>query len=175
MLTIPLHKIIKAIKSGSSLCHIQPDQTSWPLISQLGSLTVKGIIDFEITCTVHKALKGLAPSYMQSMFHNRSESCNRTLRNTCTDLRIPLSKTSKRQRSFSYRGDWNQLSHEIKTVPPLATFKTKIKTILKIKEVDNLDQCSAQKFNLRIPFFINIFVLLSCILVFQVNIKCNLV
>ena len=109
------------------------DQSSLPLISQLGSLTVKDMIEFEAACTVYKVLKGLAPSYMQSVFHSRSESCNRISRNISTDLKIPLCKTSHGQRSFSYRGVtiWNQLSHEIETAPPLATFRMKLKMFLK--------------------------------------------
>ena len=109
------------------------DHTSLPLISKLGWLTVKEMIDFETACMVYKALHGLAPPYMKSMFHKLSESCNRTLRNTSTDLRIPLCKTSNGQRSFSYRGVtvWNQLSLEIKTAPSLAAFKTKLKSFLK--------------------------------------------
>ena len=97
------------------------DHSSLPLISKLGWLTVKEMIDFETACMVYKALHGLAPPYMKSMFHKLSESCNRTLRNTSTDLRIPLCKTSNGQRSFSYRGVtvWNQLSLEIKTAPSL--------------------------------------------------------
>lgn len=109
------------------------DQTSLPLISKLGWLTVKEMIDFETACIVYKALHGLAPPYMKSMFHKLSDSCNRTLRNTSTDLRIPLCKTSNGQRSFSYRGVtvWNQLSLEIKTAPSLAAFKTRLKRFLK--------------------------------------------
>ena len=93
----------------------------------------KEMIDFEMACTVYKALEGIAPPHMQSLFHRRSEPCNRTLCNTSTDLRIPLCKTSKGQHSFSYRGVavWNQLSHEIKVASSLATFKTKLKTFLK--------------------------------------------
>ena len=82
---------------------------------------------------VYKALHGLAPPYMKSTFHKLSESCNHTLRNTSTDLRIPLCKTSNGQRSFSYRGVtvWNPLTLEIKTAPSLAAFKTKLKSFLK--------------------------------------------
>ena len=77
-------------------------QTSVPLISQLGWLTVKEMIDFEMACTVYKALKGLTLRwpYMRSMLHSRSESCNKTLRNTSTEVRIPLCKTSIGQRSL---------------------------------------------------------------------------
>ena len=104
------------------------DHASLPLISKLGWLTVNEMIDFETACMVYTALRGLAPPYMKSMFQKLSESCNRTLRNTSTDLRIPFCKTSNGQRSFSYRGVtvWNQLSLEIKTAPSLAAFKTKL-------------------------------------------------
>ena len=110
------------------------DHASLPLISKLGWLTVNEMIDFETACMVYKALHGLAPPYMKSMFQTLSESCNRTLLNTSTDLRIfLLCKTSNGQRSFSYRGVtvWNQLSLEIKTAPSLAAFKTKLKSFLK--------------------------------------------
>ena len=109
------------------------DKSSLPLISQLGWLTIKEMIDFETASIVYKSLNGLAPPYMQSMFHKLSDSCNRNLRNTSTDLRIPLCKTSNGQRSFSYRGVtvWNLLSYEIKTAPSLATFKMRLKSFLK--------------------------------------------
>ena len=109
------------------------DHTSLPLLSKLGCLTVEEIIDSETALMVYKALHGLPPPYMKSMFHKFSESCNRTLRNTSTVFRIPLWKTSSGQRSFSYRGVtvWNQLSLEIKTVPLLAAFKTKLQSFSK--------------------------------------------
>ena len=110
------------------------DHTSLPLISNLGCLTVKEMIDFEAACIVYKALHGFASPYMNSMFHKLSDSCNRTtLRNTSTDLRIPLCKTSNGQRSFSYRrvASWNQLKYEIKTAPSLAAFQARLETFLK--------------------------------------------
>ena len=89
-------------------------------------LTVKEMTDSETACMVYKPLHGLAPPYIRSMFQKLSESRNRTLRNTSTDLRIPLCKTSNGQRSFSYRGVtvWNKLSLEIKTAPSLAALKS---------------------------------------------------
>ena len=80
-----------------------------------------------------KVLKGLASPYIQSMLQSRSESCNRNLRNTSTDLKIPLCKTPKGQHSFSYRGVaiWNPLSHDMEAAPSLATFTMKLKVLLK--------------------------------------------
>ena len=57
--------------------------------------------------------------------------CNRTLRNSSTDLRIPLCKPEMGSGAFRGVTVWNQLSHEVKTVPSLAGFKTKFKMLLK--------------------------------------------
>ena len=76
------------------------------------------MIDFETACTAYEILIGLVHSFMQSMFHTRSESCNRNLRNTRTDLKIPLCKI--------FKGE-SQLSHEIKAALSPATFKMQFK------------------------------------------------
>ena len=123
-----LRKLQKLLNWAARVVTNSPfDHTSLTLVSKLGWLIVKEMIDLETASMVYKALHRLAPPYVKSMFHKLSESCNQTLRNTSTDLRIPLCKTSKRQRSFSYRGIsvWNQLSLEFKTAPSLAAFITK--------------------------------------------------
>ena len=85
------------------------NKASLPLISQLGRLNIKEMIDFETATMVYKSLHGLAPPYMQDTFHKLSACRNRALRSTETDLEIPRYKTSNGQRSFSYRGVtvWN--------------------------------------------------------------------
>ena len=45
------------------------DKASLPLISQLGWLNIREMIDFETATMVYKSLHGLAPPYMQDMFH----------------------------------------------------------------------------------------------------------
>ena len=44
------------------------------------------MIDFETATMVYKSLHGLAPPYMQDMFHKLSHSRKRVLRSTETDL-----------------------------------------------------------------------------------------
>ena len=109
------------------------DKASLPLISQLGWLNIREIIDFESATMVYKSLHGLAPPYMQDMFHKLSDCRKRVLRSTETDLEIPRYKTSNGQHSFSYRRVtvWNQLSPKIKTAPSLAIFKNRLKTFSK--------------------------------------------
>ena len=112
-----IKKLLKLQNRAARVATNSPNnQSSLPLILQLGWLKVKEMIDFETGCTVYKVLKVLAPPYMQSLFHSRSESSNRNLRNTSTDLKIPFFKTFKGQHSFSYGGVaiWNQVSHDIK-------------------------------------------------------------
>ena len=110
------------------------DKASLPLISQLGWLNIREMIDFETATMVYKLLHGLAPPYMQDMFYKLSDCRKRVLRSTETDLEIPRCKTSDGQRSFSYRRVtvWNQLSPEITTASSHAiSFKNRLKTLLK--------------------------------------------
>ena len=109
------------------------DKASLPLISQLGWLNRREMIDFETATMVYKSLHALAPPYMQDMLHKLSDCRKRVLWNTETDLEIPRYKTSNGQRSFSYRRVtvWNQLSPNIKTAPSLAILKNRLKTFLK--------------------------------------------
>ena len=80
------------------------DKASLPLISQLGWLNIREMIDVEIATMVYKSPHGLSPPDMQDMFHKLSDCRKRVLRSTETDLEIPRYKTSNGQRSFSYRG-----------------------------------------------------------------------
>ena len=105
------------------------DAHSLPLIKGLGWLTVKELIRFETATTVFKSVNQLCPDYMAQMFQRQREQAMRTLRNTETDLRIPLFRTNNGQKSFAYRGAtvWNSLDHQIKLSPSLSNFKFKLK------------------------------------------------
>ena len=80
------------------------DAHSKPLMKELGRLTIKQLIDTETVKIVYKALHNEAPKYLIELFHRLSDIQNRELRNSKTDLHIPLVKTSSEQKSFSYRG-----------------------------------------------------------------------
>ena len=75
-------------------------KASLPLISQLGWLNIREKIDFETATMVYKSLHGLAPPYMQDMFHKLSDCRKQVLRSFETDLEIPPYKTSNGQRNF---------------------------------------------------------------------------
>ena len=87
------------------------DASALPLIGSLGWLTIKGLIDFEMSKMVYKSLNVLAPDYLRNIFQKISEATNRQLRNSNTDLRLPLLRTSTCQKSFAYKGAkvWSDL------------------------------------------------------------------
>ena len=76
-----------------------------------------------------KSLNGLVPEYLSDLFEKNSTRNVRKLRNTDTDLSLPLRKTNYGKRAISFRGPklWNQLEPVAKQAPSLATFKRRIK------------------------------------------------
>ena len=66
-----------------------------------------------------------APSYLTSLFESLSQNTVRELRNTKTDLKLPLLKTSRGQKCFYYRGSrlWNNLSADAKNAQTKFQFK----------------------------------------------------
>ena len=53
---------------------------------------------------VYKSLNALASDYLRNIFQKVSETNNRQLRNSKTDVRLPLLRTSAGQKSFANRG-----------------------------------------------------------------------
>ena len=106
------------------------DTPSIGLIQSLKWSTVSDIIRGETATTVYKSLNGLVPEYLSSLFEKRSTRNVRELRNTETDLSIPLRKTNNGQRAISFRGPklWNSLELDVKQAPSLATCKRRIKS-----------------------------------------------
>ena len=106
------------------------DTPSIDLIQSLNWPTVSDIIRGETATTVYKSLNGLVPEYLSSLFEKRSTRNVRELRNTETDLSIPLRKSNNGQRAISFRGPklWNTLELDVKQAPSLATFKRRIKS-----------------------------------------------
>ena len=65
---------------------------------------------------VYKSLNARALDYLRNIFLKVSEATNRQLRNSKTDLRLPLLRTSTGQKSFAYRGAevWSDLDSVVK-------------------------------------------------------------
>ena len=80
------------------------DSSAKPLIHNLKWPTINDIIRSETATIMYKSLNGLAPEYLSKRFINNSTRSVRQLRNTDTDLLLPLRKTSNGQRGISFRG-----------------------------------------------------------------------
>ena len=99
-----------------------------PLIEDLGWKTIEDLISYETQILVFKALNGLAPQYLTELFSRNSQGSLHTLRNTSTDLKLPLYKTVNGQKSFLFRGVkyWNSLPAESKQAVTLYSFKASL-------------------------------------------------
>ena len=94
-----------------------------PLLS-LGLKSVQEIIDFNTNSMVFKSINGLAACYLSDLCVKNSHSNSRILRDTSTNLRIPMKNTSNGQKRFSYRGvkAWNNLPTKAKQTSSLMQF-----------------------------------------------------
>ena len=91
-------------------------------------MTIADLISFESKQLVFKSLNNQAPQYICKLFKRNSECSSRDLRNSATDLRLPMNTSLNGQKRFSYRGAklWNNLAFEIKQVPSLSVFKQRL-------------------------------------------------
>ena len=101
------------------------DSSASALIQTLNWPTVADMIKVETACMVYKSINELAPDYLSQIFAKKSACSRKNLRNTATDLQIPLVKTSSGQRTFSYRGArvWNHLDLAVKQTSSFKAFK----------------------------------------------------
>ena len=76
------------------------DASSKPIIKKLGWHTVSEIIQMETLCMVYKSINDLAPTYLTEMFPRLSDINKRELRNTRSDLAIPIRKSANGQNAF---------------------------------------------------------------------------
>ena len=102
------------------------------LIKRLGWPTISDIILSETATIMFKSTNSLGPEYLSELFVKNSALNTMRLRNTETDLRVPLFKTANGQKSISFRGPklWNQLSSDVRLAPSLSTFKRRLKDVV---------------------------------------------
>ena len=68
---------------------------------ELRWLTVDEVIQFETLCMVYKSINGMNLTYLTDMFWRLRDKSRRELRNTKTDLEIPLGKSGHMARNVS--------------------------------------------------------------------------
>ena len=101
------------------------DVPSEPLIELLKWKPIKKLINEESQMMVYKSLNNLSPQDLSDLFVRNSSKMSYNLRNTNTDLVVPMKKQSLGQKCFSYRGAkiWNGLTDEAKQATSLRAFK----------------------------------------------------
>ena len=80
------------------------DTPSQPLLEKLGWQTIRELIDMQTATMVYWSINDEAPDYLSTLFERLSQNTIKELRNTKTNLKLPLLKTSNGQKCFSYRG-----------------------------------------------------------------------
>ena len=103
----------------------QFDAPSKPLIQSLGWKTIQELINRQVNLTVFKCLNSIAPKYLCDIFTKNTVNATRSLRNTNTDLSLPLRRSANGQKCFSFRGAkcWNDLSTAAKQTTSIKAFK----------------------------------------------------
>ena len=100
-----LNKLQKLQNRAARIVTNSPcDAHSESLMKELDWLTIEQLIDTETVKIVYKVHHNKAPEYVKEIFHRLSDTQSRELRNSKTDLYIPLLRTSLGQKSFAYRG-----------------------------------------------------------------------
>ena len=100
-----------------------------PIVRQLGWQTVNELIRTETLRIVYRSIDHEAPEYLTRLFERLSETIDRQLRNTCTDLYVLFLKTAFGLKCFSYRGAklWNDLNKESEMANTFTQFKSTLK------------------------------------------------
>ena len=78
--------------------------------------------------TMYKVLINLAPSSLVKLFKYKKEFTQYDLRGSSTSLQLPLPKTEKLKKSFSYDGAniWNSLPADVRNSDTLPKFKNRL-------------------------------------------------
>ena len=91
-------------RAARSITNSSFDTPSRPLIDKLDWKTIEQLVASESKTMVFKSLHELAPQYLCDLFTRNSKCSSYVLRNSETDSRLPMKKSSNGQECFSYRG-----------------------------------------------------------------------
>ena len=112
-------------RAASIVTNSHFDSPSKPLIQSLGWKANEELINRQVNLTIFKCLNSIASKYLCNIFTKNTVNATRSLRNTNTDLRLPLKSSPNGQKCFSIRGAkcWNALSTETKQTTSTKAFK----------------------------------------------------
>ena len=116
------------------------DASAKNLIKKLNWPTVLDMIKSETATIAYKALSGLAPGYLSSLFKtNYARDINMNLHNATADVLVPKMNTCSGQTAISFRGakTWNKLSLYVKRA--LGIFKSRLKSNLTFSAYNSIN------------------------------------
>jgi len=92
-------------------------------------LKIMDICQFQIAFLMFNFTISKLPSMFNSYLTHTSSIHHYSTRSSISGFAMPSVRTKIRQRSIKYKGPfvWNKLSTEIKNLPSVSTFKTKLK------------------------------------------------
>ena len=80
---------------------------------------------------MNKSLNDLASQYLSDLFVRLSDFHILELRNTKSNLAVPLMRTVSGQKAFSYHGTkvWNKLNNIVKEAPSVYSFESRLRQL----------------------------------------------
>jgi hypothetical protein len=111
-----------------------------PALVHLHWLPVKHRIEFKVLLIVFKALHGLAPAYISEMIQTTNNRSYSLRSNNGLSLKVPRHKSKTfGGRAFAVQGPtlWNRIPKELRSIPTIDLFKSKLKTYLFTQFIDH--------------------------------------
>lgn len=101
------------------------DTNAGLLFERLGWKRLESQRQIQEAVMVYKSLNGLVPTYLQSIFTDRSNITQYELRDTVGKLAVPLPRTNYLKNSFGYQGAvlWNSLPPNLRQAQTLNGFR----------------------------------------------------
>ena len=91
-------------RAARTITNSPSDSPSKTLVSNLPLESIRELIDYEVAVMTFTSLNDLAPLCLKNLFTRNSHYSSGAFRNTQSDPKLPLKKTSIGQNGFSFRG-----------------------------------------------------------------------
>jgi hypothetical protein len=121
-----LNRAARVVERASYKCHITP------LLKNLHWLPVNARIQYKVALLVYKALHGLAPSYLESLFQKRTRDPRLRQIYDVTDLQPQRKVKEASKQALGQVGPtvWNNIPPAVRHSASLPLFKKNLKTYL---------------------------------------------
>ncbi len=125
MIANPLFVFVLVVQNRAAriLTFSSYDTNAGLLFERLGWKRLESQRQIQEAVMVYKSLNGLVPTYLQSIFTDRSNINQYELRDTVGKLAVPLPRTNYLKNSFSCAVLWNSLPPDLQQAQSLNGFQ----------------------------------------------------